>query len=105
MGVPSVNDGGGNRAWSNGRTAQCLNVSCTPFPPPERSRAKGKGTITAANGDEATFDVQVHTTGTIAVGSDHVPRPRAGRSPDGTFGRIDAVTCTAGTASAFGPRA
>ena len=31
--VAGVLDGGGNRAWSNGQPAQCLNITCGPGPP------------------------------------------------------------------------
>jgi parallel beta-helix repeat protein len=101
--MPTVTDGGSNRAWSNGQSAQCLNVSCTPFPPSEQCRIKGKGTITAGNGDEATFDVQVHTVGPARPAGrltyrDRGPTDRLTARSD----RIDAVTCTADTASVFG---
>ena len=101
--VPTVADGGGNRAWSNGQAAQCLNVSCTPFPPSELCRVKGKGTITAANGDEATFDVQVHTTGHGRPRGQTTYRDRGPTDRrTARSARVDAVTCTADTASVFG---
>lgn len=47
--VPSVTDGGGNRAWSNGQAAQCLNVVCGPGPPASVSLSPESATNTVGD--------------------------------------------------------
>jgi nitrous oxidase accessory protein NosD len=41
-----ASDGGGNRAWSNGQVAQCLNVVCGPGPPASLSLSPEDATNT-----------------------------------------------------------
>ena len=73
------------------------------FPAVQRCRIKGKGTITAGNGDEATFDVQVHTVGHARPAGRLTYRDRGPTDRlTARSARIDAVTCTADTASVFG---
>jgi hypothetical protein len=72
-------------------------------PASEQCRAKGKGSITAANGDDATFDLNIHSTGNGRPGGrnnyrDLGPAERLiARSRT-----IEAVSCTNGTTSVFG---
>ena len=72
-------------------------------PPPEDCRAKGKGTITAANGDDATFDLNIRSTGTGRPGGRHSYRDLGPAQRVIARSRtIEAVTCESGTASVFG---
>ena len=44
-----VTDGGGNRGWSNGEPAQCLNVVCGPGPPASLSLSPQSATNTVGD--------------------------------------------------------